>query len=76
MIELTEQQRQAIAGAREFPPLVIDPETKAAYVLVPKQEYERLRGAPDGDDARLMEPLLADLDPEDWEDASAYAGKP
>jgi hypothetical protein len=30
----------------------------------------------DDDDARLMYPLLADLDPEDWEEASSYEGKP
>lgn len=27
----------------------------------------------DDDDARIMAPLLANLDPEDWEDLSAYA---
>jgi hypothetical protein len=26
------------------------------------------------DDARLMYPALADIDPEDWEDASHYEG--
>ncbi len=30
----------------------------------------------DADDVRLLEPLLADLDPEDWVDASVYEGKP
>jgi hypothetical protein len=76
MIELTEAQRQAIATAKESPPIVIDPKTKATYVLVRKEIYERLKGILDPDDARLMAPLLADLDPDDWEDASAYEGKP
>ena len=30
----------------------------------------------DEDDCRLMEPLLTQLDPEDWEDLSAYPEKP
>jgi hypothetical protein len=75
MIELTESQRQAIATSLESPPTVIDPQTQTAYVLVRKEVYERLKGILDEDDARLMAPLLADIDPEDWEDASAYEGK-
>ena len=35
--------------------------------------YERIKQILDEDDARLMEPALADLDPEDWEDASGVA---
>jgi hypothetical protein len=70
MIEFTEQQRQALTGET---PIV---ETNTAYVLVRKDVYARLRGALDEDDVRSMEPLLADLDPEDWEDLSAYEGKP
>lgn len=42
MIELTEAQRQAIAG--EENPLVIDPQTQAAYVLIRQEVFERLRG--------------------------------
>jgi hypothetical protein len=75
MIELTEEQRQAIAASGEVPPTVLDPETKAAYVLVRREVFQRLRGLLEEDDARLMEPLLADTDPEDWEDVSAYEGK-
>jgi len=76
MVELTEAQRLAIASGQEFPPTIVDPQTKAAYVLVRKEVYDRLRNILDEDDAWLMAPLLADLDPEDWEDASAYEGKP
>jgi hypothetical protein len=74
MIELTEEQRQAIATTRELPPTVIDPETKAAYVLVRQELYEQLKGNLDEDDARSMAALLADIDPEDWQDASKYEG--
>jgi hypothetical protein len=42
MIELTEQQRQALA-AGPHPCRVVDPETRQTYVLVPEEEYERTR---------------------------------
>jgi hypothetical protein len=40
MIELTDQQRDEL---RSPEPVVIDPQTKETYVLVPKAVYERLR---------------------------------
>ena len=43
MIELTEHQRQALAVAGEQPPTLIDPQTHAAYVLLPRHVYERFR---------------------------------
>ena len=55
---------------------MIDPMTRATYVLLRRELYERLKGIFEEDDARLMAPLLADLDPEDWEDASAYERQP
>ncbi|HKI33468.1 MAG TPA: hypothetical protein VKA46_16555 [Gemmataceae bacterium] len=73
MIELTEQQRQELGNPE---PIAIDPQTRQEYVLVRRETYQRLRGLLEDDDARLMEPLLAELDAEDWEDASNYQGKP
>ncbi len=72
MIELSDEQRQELSQQE---PIVIDPLTRQTYVLVPKEVYDRFRALLEEDDARLMYPLLADLDPEDWEDASAYEGK-
>lgn len=72
MIELNEQQRQELTGPE---PIAIDPKTKQEYVLVRREVYGRLRGLLD-DDARAMEALLADLDPEDWEDASNFERAP
>jgi hypothetical protein len=40
MIELTETQRRELSGPE---PVAIDPETGQAYVLVPKDVYERLK---------------------------------
>ena len=41
MIELTHEQWQAIT--QEENPTVIDPESKTAYVVVPKVDYDRRR---------------------------------
>ena len=75
MIELTEEQRQAIEHSEETPPTVLDRKTNTAYVLIRKDVYERLQESLDEDDVRLMAPLLADLDPEDWEDAANFEAK-
>ncbi len=42
MIELTEQQAQAIAASVETPPVVQDPKTKTCYVLLRQEVYEQL----------------------------------
>ncbi len=42
MIELTEQQVQAIAAAGTTPPVVVDPKAKTPYVLLRQDVYERL----------------------------------
>jgi hypothetical protein len=72
MIELTEEQCHELSGSE---PTAVDPRTHAQYILVPKDVYEKIKGLLD-DDARLMYPLLANLDPEDWEDASVYEDAP
>lgn len=72
MIELTERQCLELTQPDA---IAVDPRTNKQYVLVQKEDYDRLRGI-DDDSAQSMAPLLADLDPEDWEDASAYEGKP
>ena len=43
MIELTEHQRLALAAVGDQPPTLIDPQTNAAYVLLPRHVYERFR---------------------------------
>lgn len=42
MIELTEQQAQALAATRETPPVVVDPTSKTCYVLLRQEVYEQL----------------------------------
>jgi hypothetical protein len=41
MIELTQEQWRALI--EEANPTVVEPESRTAYVVVPKQEYDRLR---------------------------------
>jgi hypothetical protein len=43
MIELTDEQRSAVATAME-PVRLVDRETNRQYVLVPAELYERLQG--------------------------------
>jgi hypothetical protein len=70
--ELTPELRQALADA-DGPLELIDPVTRKAYVLVSAELYQRLQGLiGDETDVAGMAALLADLSPEDWEDASNY----
>ena len=43
MIELTEQQAQALEHAEAEPPRVVNPRTKETFVLLRADEYERLK---------------------------------
>ena len=43
MIELTEEQRQAVATTGENPPRVVDPDTQTKYVLVREEVYDRVK---------------------------------
>lgn len=42
MIELTSEQRQAMARDREVPPRAVDPETQTTYVLIREETYNRI----------------------------------
>jgi len=43
MIELTEQQMQALETPEVTPPRVVNPRTKETFVLLRVEEYERLK---------------------------------
>ena len=72
MFELTDEQRQELYAAE---PTAVDPQTHEEYVLVRKEVYQKIKGLLD-DDVEAMYPMLADLDPEDWEPLSNYPDKP
>jgi hypothetical protein len=44
VIELTEQQMQALENPEATPPRVVNPRTKETFVLLRVDEYERLSG--------------------------------
>ena len=50
MIELTLEQRQAVAREEETPPRVVDPVSQARYVLVREEVFDRVRRLFDADD--------------------------
>jgi len=76
MIELTEQQQQALHAGTGEPPRVANPATNEKFVLIPEDLYDKMQALLGEDEPRQLEPLLAELSPEDWEDASNYETKP
>ncbi len=43
MIELTIEQRKAVAQQSDKLPRVLDPDTHATYVLIPEETYDRVK---------------------------------
>ena len=43
MIELTDQQRQAISDPAEQPPVVVDRQTGQEYFLIRREVYDKVR---------------------------------
>jgi hypothetical protein len=67
MIELTENQSQALAAATETPE-VLDPKTQARYVLVRAEAFRRLRALLEEDMpdiAPLINEVMAEDDADD-----------
>ena len=67
MIELTEQERQAVKG--EEPPRLVDPETKETYVIIRAAVYDRLRTILEDDPvlttAEMLDQVMAEDDAND-----------
>jgi hypothetical protein len=69
MITLTQDQVRVLAEMTESPPRVIDPQTQQIYFLVSGEVYARAQALLEEEqDVLAMYPLLAELDPEDWQD--------
>jgi hypothetical protein len=73
MIELTLEQRKAVATDAESPPRVVDPSTHTKYVLVPEEVYDRIRRLFEADEnnqfVREMTPHVMELFGRDgWDD--------
>jgi hypothetical protein len=69
MIELTEQQVRALENTETTPPRIVNPRTKETVVLLPVDEYERLKEDEYDDSPWTREELQALA----WE-ASQHAG--
>jgi hypothetical protein len=59
MIELTEQQMQALEHALTTPPRIVNPRTKEMFVLLRVDEYERLKDEEYDDSPWTREELQA-----------------
>ena len=79
MIELTEQQAQALEHPEQAPPLVMNPRTKETLVLLRLDEYQRLKEEYD-DSPWSREELEAlaweRVKHEDWDEYDDLAEKP
>jgi hypothetical protein len=80
MIELTEQQAQALKSAERIPPRVVDPLTKETFVLLRADEYERLKEYEYDDSPWTRDELQAlaweRVKHEDWDEYDDLPEKP
>lgn len=70
MIELTEQQQQALANSQKEPLHLMDPRTKQTYVLLPRELFERVKNILEDEDGTAeidVGALIADAMREDDE---------
>jgi hypothetical protein len=75
-MKLSDELRQAIEERGGAPVYVVDAATNASYVLMRAEQFEKISALVDGDGVEAMYPLLADIEPDDWEDISHYDRKP
>ena len=80
MIELTEQQMRALENPDATPPRIVNPRTKETFVLLPLEEYKRLREEEYDDSPWTREELQAlaweRLKHEDWDEYDDLPEKP
>ena len=57
MIELTLEQRNAVAQDLDAPPLVLDPNTNTKYVLIRAEVFDRIRQLFDLDESQFTRDL-------------------
>ena len=60
MIELTLEQRQAVAQQGETPPRAVDPDTHTTYVLIREEVYAQVKALLDEEEGN---PFLRDMYP-------------
>jgi hypothetical protein len=57
MIELTLEQRQAVAQQGETPPRAIDPDTQTTYVLIREEVFARVKALLEADNDRFPDDM-------------------
>ncbi len=75
-IKLSDELRQAVEECGGAPVYVVDATTNASYVLMRAEQFEKISALVDGDGIDAMYPLLAEIEPDDWEDLSQFDHKP
>jgi hypothetical protein len=80
VIELTEQQLQALGNPAATPPLLVNPRTKEKFVLLRVDEYERLKEDEYDDSPWTREELQAlaweRVKHEEWDEYNDLPEKP
>ena len=80
MLELTEQQVQALENPEVTPPRVVNPRTKETFVLLRVEEYKRLTEEAYDDSPWTREELQAlaweRIKHEDWDEYDDLPEKP
>ena len=80
MIELTEQQMQALENPEAMPPRIVNPRTKETFVLLRVEEYERLKEGEYDDSPWTREELQAlaweRVKHEEWDEYDNLPEKP
>ena len=80
MIEMTEQQMQALENPAVTPPRILNPRTKETFVLLRVDEYERLKADEYDDSPWTREELQAlaweRIKHEDWDEYDDLPEKP
>ncbi len=74
--KLPDDLRQAVDERDGAPVYIVDAIIKTNYVLMRAEQFEEIRAISDGEDIEAMYPLLAEMEPDDWEDISHYDRKP
>ncbi len=70
MTPMTPELRQAVRDAGNDPVWLKDTESNTDYVLIRAEFFRTAQSLVVDVEPEAMYPLLADLSPEDWEDAS------
>jgi hypothetical protein len=74
--KLSDDLRQAIEKEGGNPVHVVDAATNVHYVLIRADQYEKIRANTGVEEVEAIYPLLAEIEPDDWEDLSHFDHKP